>query len=190
MLGMFHYRALRKKTAKKLYEIAVTTARAPVFYQSHNVPDTVDGRYEMISLHTLLFIRRLNALDKKKEAQSLFDVMFVIMDKSIREIGVGDLSVPKHMKRMMKGFRGRAFNYANALDANDRGALKEAVIRNVYGTVQEEELEVLDIEAMADYIVLADKALSSVAFEDLMEFDFPAMKAVQKKEKKNVQKTK
>ena len=178
MLSMFHYRALRKKTAKKLYESAVSKAREPVFYQDYNVPDTVDGRYEMISLHTLLFIRRLNALEKKKEAQGLFDVMFVIMDKSIREIGVGDLSVPKHMKRMMKGFKGRAFNYADALDTNDTKALKEAVTRNVFGTI--EEPEPLDIEAIADYIVSADKALSKVAYEDLVDFEFPAIGNKQK----------
>lgn len=173
MLSMFHYRALRKKTAKKLYEIAVSKAREPVFYQDYNVPDSVDGRYEMISLHTFLFIRRLNALDRGKEAQSLFDVMFVIMDKSIREIGVGDLSVPKHMKRMMKGFKGRAFNYAEALDKQDLESLKGAVMRNVFGTV--EDPEALDIEAIADYIMSADEALSQVFFDDLVNFEFPAI---------------
>lgn len=184
MLGMFHYRALRKKTAKKLYEVAVNKGREPVFYQDYNVPDSVDGRFEMICLHTLLFIRRLNALDKKKEAQALFDVMFVIMDKSIREIGVGDLSVPKHMKRMMKGFKGRAFNYADALDANDVHALKGAVVRNVFGTV--EEPEPLDIEAIADYIVSADKALSTVSFDDLADFEFPVIGNKVQEEKKRV----
>ncbi|MAZ76418.1 MAG: ubiquinol-cytochrome C chaperone [Micavibrio sp.] len=184
MLGMFHYRALRKKVAKKLYEVAVNKAREPVFYQDYNVPDTVDGRYEMISLHTFLFIRRLNALGRSKEAQSLFDVMFVIMDKSIREIGVGDLSVPKHMKRMMRGFKGRGFNYADALDTGDMGALKEAVIRNVFGTVKEPEP--LDIEAVADYIMSADKALSNVAFEDLVNFEFPVIGNKVQEEQKRV----
>ena len=103
---------------------------------------------------------------------------------SIREIGVGDLSVPKHMKRMMKGFKGRAFNYADALDTKDTKALKGAVTRNVFGTI--EEPEPLDIEAIADYIVSADKALSKVAYEDLVDFEFPAIGNKLKEEQKSV----
>lgn len=181
MLSMFHYRALRKKTAKTLYDLAVTKAREPVFYRDYHVPDTIDGRYEMISLHIILLIRRLNALEKKKEAQSLFDIMFVIMDKSIREIGVGDLSVPKHMKRMMKGFKGRAFNYTQALENNDMDALTESVIRNVYGTVKDPDA--LEAEALAEYILRSDRALCDVNYDALLEFQFPAVTISEKKEK-------
>ena len=91
-------------------------ARQPVFYESYGVPDSVDGRFEMIALHCYLLMRRLQAAGDKALSQKLFDIFFVSMDQSLREMGVGDLAVPKHMKRMMNGFNGRADGYEQALN--------------------------------------------------------------------------
>jgi len=118
-----------------LYDSCVVQARLPVFYQELGVPDTVDGRFEMVALHCFMTISGLNKAGNARLGQALFDVFFLNMDRSLREMGVGDLGVPKHMKRMMQGFNGRRLNYQKALESHDDAALKEVLIRNVYGTV-------------------------------------------------------
>ena len=122
----------------------------PVFYERYAVPDTIDGRYEMIALHCFMVMKRLHREAQAPLAQKLFDAFFVNMDRSLREIGIGDLGVPKHMKRMMQGFNGRRQSYQDALDGDDREALKAALVRNVYGTIDAPSDAVLS--AMADYV--------------------------------------
>ena len=136
MFTYFKKRKERKAKARALYEAAEAQARLPVFYESYAVPDTVDGRFEMICLHCYILMRRLKAAGEEKTSQALFDVLFRIMDKSLREMGVGDLGVPKHMKRMMQGFNGRANHYEQALRSDNNELLHEVLIRNVYGTVE------------------------------------------------------
>jgi cytochrome b pre-mRNA-processing protein 3 len=136
MFGFFKQRISRKKQAKALYEKCLLQARLPVFYEKLGVPDTVDGRFEMVALHCFMTITRLNKGGQTALGQALFDVFFVNMDRSLREMGVGDLSVPKHMKRMMQGFNGRRVHYQEALEENDEPALKDALRRNVYGTTE------------------------------------------------------
>lgn len=183
MFKFLKERAKRKKIAKDLYETAVLQARLPVFYDEYNVPDSIDGRFEMISLHVGLFIRALNKMNELKQAQALFDVMFVIMDKSIREIGVGDLSVPKHMKRMMKGFKGRSLNYYDALDSDDMKALQEAVKRNIFGTV--EKTSPSDIKKIAEYIHKTADVMSNLDYDEIIEFKFPLVEVLKESEQKS-----
>ncbi len=142
-----------KSQAKSLYHQAVTTSRTPEFYNDFGVPDTFDGRFEMLCIHVTLTMRHL---DNDKTEQALFDVMFRDMDRSLREAGVGDLGVPKHMKRMMKAFKGRYFYYGQALDDNDKEELKLVLRRNAYGTLDDVNAKKLD--ALAEYMMGADKA--------------------------------
>lgn len=127
-----------KQQALALYELSVATARAPKFYEELEVPDTVDGRFDLIAVHVALLILRLanyDGDDAKNLSQELFDQMFLDMDRSLREMGIGDLSVPKHMKRMLNGFNGRLQAYREALQGEDPSLLQDAVRRNIYGTV-------------------------------------------------------
>lgn len=119
-----------------LYLAVVERARAPVFYTDFAVPDTVDGRFELISLHAFLVMRRLKEQGTEAEevAQALFDILFRDMDRSLREMGVGDMSVGKKVKQMMTAFYGRAKAYDSAL-AQDRDELALALRRNLYGTL-------------------------------------------------------
>lgn len=151
MFTYFQKRRERKAKAKGLYEAVVTQSRQPVFYESYGVPDSVDGRFEMTALHCFILMHRLQMMGDEKLSQALFDVFFVRMDRSLREMGVGDLGIPKHMKRMMNGFNGRVNNYEAALQAGDKQQLKEALVRNVYGTVD----KVLDnaVGMLADYMM-------------------------------------
>ncbi|MEM6781407.1 MAG: ubiquinol-cytochrome C chaperone family protein, partial [Pseudomonadota bacterium] len=106
-------------------------------------------RFDMISLHVILILSVLpETPEGQKMGQRLFDVMFKDMDKALREMGIGDLSVPKHMKRMMNGFNGRLLNYKDALAG--QGDLNEVLERNVYGMADDVSQD--NVNAMADYV--------------------------------------
>ncbi len=125
----------RRETIERLYGAIVAQARLPVFYRSHGVPDTLEARFDMVVLHLYLANRRLAALGEEGKAigQELLDFFFLDMDASLREIGVGDLSVPKKMKGFAQAYMGRAAAYESALDAKDEAALAAALARNVFG---------------------------------------------------------
>lgn len=162
MFRYFKNRRIIKQKAHLLFERAEKQARLPVFYADMGVPDTIDGRFDMICLHCYILVHRLQRsgtrMDKRL-SQKLFDVLFRQMDFSLRELGIGDLGVPKHMKRMMQGFNGRANNYESAVQAQDREALQKVLTNNVYGTL--DHVEQGHVQAMADY-VLVSAAMPSV----------------------------
>ena len=136
MLGKLFRRDPVAAVAAALYGRIVDQARLPVFYRAGGVPDTLDGRFELIALHAFLLFHRLK---REGEAgaglsQAVFDTMFADMDASLRELGAGDLGVPPRIKRMVNGFYGRIAAYEAGLAGPD-GALDEALRRNLYGTV-------------------------------------------------------
>jgi len=153
MFSFIKDRKFRKKRAAELYDIAVAQSRQPEFYAQLNVPDTVDGRFEMIAMHCGILVYCLKKEEHAKLSQALFDKMFKVMDPMLREMGVGDLSVPKHMKRMMQGFNGRAIKYAQAIEKKDKKELEKSILRNIYGTLEEKNVRREDLELMADYIL-------------------------------------
>ena len=100
-------------SADQLYRRLVRQARDPVFYLHLGVPDTPDGRFDMIILHAFLVIRRLKAEHERTVglAQAIFDLMFADMDQNLREMGVGDLGVSKRIKGMAEACYGRTVAY-------------------------------------------------------------------------------
>ena len=123
--------------AAEIYEKLVEQSRLPVFYKDHGVPDTLDGRFDLLVLHVSLLMIRLKEAKAESEAftQHVFDIMFVDMDQSLREIGVSDMSVGKKVKQMGKAFYGRLAAYEEALMASDEdggAALADALFRNLY----------------------------------------------------------
>ncbi len=114
----------------------VAQARSPTFYRDYRVPDTVSGRFDMIILHLILVLRRLGQAVAEVPAlgQQIFDRFCRDMDHNFREMGVGDLAVPKEMRRVAEAFYGRHGAYEAALASNDQQALEAAVARNVFGT--------------------------------------------------------
>jgi len=119
--------------AQGLYGRAVAQARTPGFYVACGVPDTVAGRFDMVSLHTYVVLRRLKELGRASAdlAQSVFDAMFVDMDRNLREMGVGDLAVGHRIKDLAKSFYGRVKAYDEAIAA-EGGAVEAALRRNAY----------------------------------------------------------
>ena len=123
------------QAADELYLAAVAQARRPEFYVSCAVPDTVMGRFEMIAIHVFLLLHRLKPETDEGAmlSQALFDAMFADMDRSLREMGTGDLSVGKRIRKIAEGFYGRIAAYDAGLKA-DGETLAEALRRNLYGT--------------------------------------------------------
>jgi cytochrome b pre-mRNA-processing protein 3 len=147
--------------ARALYEAIVTQARLPGFYRDRGVPDTLDGRFDMIVLHAFLVLHRLkrDGHAQGPVGQALFDLMFADMDASLREIGVGDLSVGKKVKQMARAFYGRAAAYDAALADGAAAALEDALRRNLYGTVAAPDRA--DLAAMAGYVRFQAQALAA-----------------------------
>jgi cytochrome b pre-mRNA-processing protein 3 len=117
-----------------LYGMIVTQARLPAFYSVYGVPDTVDGRFELILLHLFLVLRHSDRNDAERElGQQVFDLFCRDMDQNLREMGVGDLSVPKEMRRIGEAFYGRASAYEAALASGKAETLRIALARNVFG---------------------------------------------------------
>jgi cytochrome b pre-mRNA-processing protein 3 len=121
-----------------LYGMIVAQARSPAFYRDYGAPDTVDGRLDMIVLHLVLVLRRLSRGQSALPAigQRLFDRFCQDIDDNFREMGVGDLAVPKEMRRVAEAFYGRAKAYEAALAGDDAKALEASVARNVFGVTE------------------------------------------------------
>lgn len=166
VFGKIFRRNPHRAAAEALYDAIVYQARTPAFYEQAAVPDTVDGRFEMIALHAFLVMRHLKGEGAAKDlSQRLFDRMFQDMDQSLREIGVGDLSVGKRIKEMAKAFYGRVVAYEVALDGGDE-SLEEALRRNHYGTL--EEVPEVAVQRLATYVRAAD---ADLATQDFAEFE-------------------
>jgi len=162
MFNILKKRAERRDKARALYGEIVAQSRREEFYADWGVPDTVDGRFEMIALNVYIVIARLNRAGDTKLGQKLFDVFFKTMDRSLREMGIGDLSVPKHMKRMMQGFNGRARNYQQAIENKNKEQLLEALKRNAYGSLKEEgQIPQTGLEKLAEYM-MASYAIETI----------------------------
>lgn len=135
MFGRFFNRDRQgERIASALYGAIVARAREPGLYADLAVPDSVSGRFEMLVLHLILLSRRLKTAGEpaRKAGQDVFDLFCREMDNSLREMGVGDLSVPRKMREMGEAYFGRSAAYEAALSANDAEALAVAFERIVF----------------------------------------------------------
>lgn len=143
--GLSRYSKTDQLAAQELYAAAVRQARREVFFTNYGVPDSVDGRFDLLVLHLYMIFFSLRPHDHYKDiSQCMFDIFFKDLDKSLRESGVGDVSVPKHMKRMMEAFNGRMHAYQGSAEyENENPAvpiapghpLFDSLRRNLYGTL-------------------------------------------------------
>ena len=146
----------RRKTIERLYGAIVAQARRPAFYVDFGVPDTAEGRFDLLVLHLHLANDRLAAAGEDGIAfgQELIDYFFGDMDASLREIGIGDLKVPKKMRTLAEAFLGRSALYGEAIKAGDKAALAKALARNVVGSD-----DAAAGQALAAYAMQAEKGL-------------------------------
>lgn len=178
MISLPFRRSRQSPNIDALYGMIVAQARSEAFYRDYGVPDTVSGRLDMIVLHLVLLLRQLNSAQAAAPpiGQRLFDRFCQDIDDNFREMGVGDLTVPKEMRRVAEAFYGRAKAYETALAGGDTAALEAAVARNVFGVAAPP----LGARRLAAYIVEASRRLGAQQPAALSrpELDFPDPDAV------------
>jgi cytochrome b pre-mRNA-processing protein 3 len=159
MISLPFRRSRQTANIDALYGMIVAQARSEAFYRDYGVPDTVLGRLDMIVLHLVLLLRQLNTAQAAAPAigQRLFDRFCQDIDDNFREMGVGDLTVPKEMRRVAEAFYGRAKAYEAALTGGDAAALEGAVTRNVFGVTEPP----LGARRLAAYMVEASRRLGA-----------------------------
>ena len=159
ILNLFR-RTPREDTIAVLYGAIVARARDPAFYRNYGVPDTSNGRLEMIVLHSILVLSRLETEGGpvRPLGQALFDYFCSDVDANLREMGVGDMAVPRKMKAVGEAFYGRKRAYEAALAVPGFAELATALTRNVYP----EAGETADAERLAVYVREAAEKLAAI----------------------------
>jgi cytochrome b pre-mRNA-processing protein 3 len=156
------------RAADALYRAMVEQAREPRFFSSLHVPDSLDGRFETLTLHVFLLARRLKSEPSEAAlslSRALLEAFVTDMDRSLREMGAADLGVGRRVKAMAEGLYGRIKAYEVALAESGDAALEEALRRNLYGTLDAPEQA--DLAAVARYVRRQHQALAAQLLEEL-----------------------
>lgn len=153
-----------ERQALDLYALAVEQARQPDFYTQLGVSDRIDSRFEIYTLHVLLLYVRLRQENGRgaELAQKLFDQYVSALDNALRELGVGDVSVGKKMRKLGEALYGRMASYEKALSDNDADALQVAIARNVYEIDNVETAAALTRYAVESNALLAGQTMADV----------------------------
>jgi cytochrome b pre-mRNA-processing protein 3 len=172
---MMFQRLFRERPAtaagRALYAPLIDQARRPAFYLEGRVPDTASGRFELYSLHLALVVRRLRGEGgfAAEASQALFDTFLSGLDDGLRELGVGDLTVPKTMRRLAEALYGRFRGYDAALADDAAPDSLEAMLgRTVYAGVVGPPAS-----ALAAFTRAADDALQATPTEALFDRPLP-----------------
>jgi cytochrome b pre-mRNA-processing protein 3 len=178
MISLPFRRNRRTPTIDALYGMIVAQARSASFYRGYGVPDAVAGRLDMIVLHLVLVLRRLAGEPEgaARIGQQVFDRFCRDIDDNFREMGVGDLAVPKEMRRVAEAFYGRSKAYESALAGESVDTLAAVVARNVFGVAE----PALGARRLAAYMREAADRLGDQETAALVrgELDFPNPESV------------
>ncbi|WP_395670551.1 ubiquinol-cytochrome C chaperone family protein [Phenylobacterium sp.] len=158
-----------KAVGETLYRSAVQQARTPALYAGLGVPDTVEGRFEIYSLHVILLMRRLLGQGEQaaETSQALLDTYLKGLDDALRGMGVGDLSVGKKMRKLGEAFFGRVKTYHAAFEQlPDAGELEAVIARTVYA-----EGDAAQAPALARYAIAQQTALAAAPLDDILAGD-------------------
>lgn len=163
LFGLFRQKKHNRIIVDRQYAALTALGRDPFFYTDLDVPDTVMGRLEMLSVAMILYFRRTRSAGQsgREVAQEIIDAFFQDIDYSIRELGIGDQTVPKRMKKLAGRFYGRLESYSAALDLKDVSALSAALQRNIHP----EQADAPDMAGLAEWMLAADKHLDGVSDE-------------------------
>ena len=166
MLNRLFRRGPARDAGEAMYAALVSQARDARLYEALGAPDTVEGRFEVYTLHLVLLIDRLNAegAGSKPVSQALFDAYVKALDAALREMGVGDLSVGKKMRKLGEAFFGRVKSSQAAFAAlPDTAPLCEFLARTVYAGI-----EAPPVLALADYLLGQRAHLAAQPVERLL----------------------
>ncbi len=153
------------KGIELLYGKIMAHIRNPVFYTMRKVPDTLDGRFDLLALHVFLVVRRIkDEAGGGEMARLLPEKMLGEIDRALREHGISDMGVPRRVKTMGRAFLGRATAYENALNAADREKLEDVLRRNLFSDA---EVGQSVIGGFAGYVLAAEAHLNGLAYDDI-----------------------
>lgn len=154
-----------------LYLRVVEQSRKPVFYTNYAVPDTLDGRFDTITLHMFLLVDRLKKIgtpDALALLRAVSEIFFADMDRSLREMGSTDTGVGKRIKKMSQAFYGRLLAYQTA--GNDMAKMQESILRNLYrGDITKQ----FQSAKMAEYVQQQLAAYTKLTFDDVVSAVLP-----------------
>jgi cytochrome b pre-mRNA-processing protein 3 len=160
IMSLFRRRQPHADAARRLFDAIVAQSRRAEFYQHFGVPDTLDGRFDLMVLHVFMVIERLQGEAAAGDLpQVVVDRMFTILDLNLREMGVQDVGIGKRIKVMAEGFNGRINAYRTALADDDGGSLRQALHRNVFGAADIAGDQLANLEAYVRTAVAALRAL-------------------------------
>ena len=171
MFGLFRNKE-RDAQISRLYDQILAQSRDPAFFIDGGVPDTVEGRTDMMLLHLFLLMHRLGGEqgDIHELARGVCDRFFTELDRAMREMGVGDLTVPKKMRKIADIYTGCSSSYGNALHKPDDEELTQVLLRNVYAR---DEARLPQARALAGYVRRASKALADASLANLASNSLP-----------------
>lgn len=176
-MGLFDIFSRRNKKPDLIpaYTAITRKARSPAHYGAGGVPDSFDGRFDMLALHVHLVLRRLRSDGVARDdiGQELFDIFFRDMDQAMRESGVGDLGVGKKIRKMAQAYYGRAAAYDTALgkaapsERKNKPALIEVLTRNLYPD-DEAAADSARLDALAEDVFALEEKLQNRAIDDIL----------------------
>jgi cytochrome b pre-mRNA-processing protein 3 len=168
-------RQISAAVTEDTYAAIVAAARQAPLYAHFMIPDTPLGRFESLSAHLVLFLRRTkdSAAPLPGLAQEIVDMFITDMDHSLRELGIGDAGVPKRMKKLSKMFYGRAEFYGKALDKGDAAELSAALLRNIMPDVSQWP----EAQGLALYLISAEEALKKLDDASIARGEVPFLSA-------------
>ncbi len=161
-----------KDTHFDLYYKIVNISRGRDFYTKCQVPDTMDGRFEILILHLIVLIRKLKMENQEQLSQSIVDLMFSSIDLSLREEGVGDLSIPKKMKKVGMVFYGRSTSLEQILETDDvtikKNLLDDYFLRNAFSSNASNKK---NADLLSRYTIAFEGLLTKVSISEIPKLD-------------------
>ncbi len=176
MLTWLTNRAERRANAHNLYGSIVTLSRSPAIYDVLKVPDTVEGRFETMILHIFACLERMNG-EEPTLAQDVVNKFFADMETTSRELGVGDMVVPKKMRSLAAIFEARMTEYDTAIADSNKHTLSDILSENVFGGEERVSSSAL---ALGRYLMKLRQNLAQMPLGDLVAGKIPAPEIIRK----------
>lgn len=155
MLNALRRNIERTRLVRELYARLTVRARSPEFFRDFGVADTIDGRFDLLTLHAWLTLQRLRAAGQIEVAHALSDAIFIGFDEALRDLGAGDVGMGRKIKQLGEAFNGRIQAYDAA---RGETALAHAIVRNVYrGNIE----HTADAQSLAQYAIAAKARLAA-----------------------------
>ena len=168
---MFFKKKKYVTVSNDIYQKIVNFSRNKIFYTKYSVPDTIDGRFDMLVLITIIVVHRLSKIKNEGSelSQKIFDIVFKDLDYSLRELGAGDVSVANNMKKLISSYMGRQKIYVKAFKSDDEKFLALAFKNNIFRNKDQKKNLIL---LLSTNILKINKKLELIEDNKILSGDF------------------